>query len=96
MELFIFGRFHAREGCEAALGEAMQRVILATREEDGCLEVHGFRSVRDPRLLYLHSHWMDEASFEKHAQLPHTLEFLQEVESLIDCPRDVTRTEKFV
>jgi quinol monooxygenase YgiN len=95
VELFIFGRFHAREGCEDALGEAMRKVVIATREEAGCLEVHGFRSVRDTRLLYLHSHWVDEASFEEHANLPHTVEFLRQVESLLDLPRDVTRTEKF-
>ncbi len=96
MELFIFGRFHAREGCEDALGEAMRKVILATREEEGCLEIHCFRSVRDIRLLYLHSQWVDEASFEKHAKLPHTVEFLQQVEALLDHPREVSRTQVFV
>ena len=96
MELFIFGRFHAREGCEDALDEAMRKIVIATREEAGCLAVHGFRSLRDPRLLYLHSRWIDEASFEKHAQLPHTVEFLQQVESLLDRPRDVSRTTVFV
>ena len=96
MELFIFGKFHAREGCEDALGEAMRKVVLATREEPGCLEVHGYRSVRDPRLLYLHSHWVDEASFGRHATLPHTVQFLQQVEALLDHPRDVSRTTVFV
>jgi quinol monooxygenase YgiN len=96
VELFIFGRFHAHAGSEDALSEAMRKVVIATREEEGCLDVHGFRSVRDPRLFYLHSHWVDEASFEKHAKLPRTVEFLQEAESLLDHPRDVTRTEVFV
>ena len=96
MELFIFGKFHAREGCEDALGEAMRKVVLATREEPGCLEVHGFRSVRDPRLFYLHSHWADEASFDQHAKLPPALQFLQQVEALLDHPRDVSRTTRFV
>lgn len=96
MELFIFGRFQAREGCEDALADAMRKVVVATREEGGCLEVHGFRSVRDSRLFYLHSHWVDEASFEAHTKLPHTAEFLQQVESLLDHPRDVSRTTVFV
>ena len=96
MELFIFGRFHAREGSEDALDAAMRKVIIATREEAGCLEVHGFRSVRDPRLFYLHSHWADEASFEAHAKLPHTVEFLRQVEALLDHPREVSRTTVFV
>ncbi len=96
MELFIFGRFHAREGFEDALSEAMRTVILATREEEGCLEVHGFRSVRDPRLLYLHSRWADEVSFQEHANLPHTVEFLRQMEALLDHPREVSRTTMFV
>jgi quinol monooxygenase YgiN len=42
----------------------MRKVVVAAREEVGCLEAHGFRSVRDPRLLFLRSHWAHEASFE--------------------------------
>jgi hypothetical protein len=27
-ELFVFGRFHARTGCEDALGEAVRNVVI--------------------------------------------------------------------
>jgi quinol monooxygenase YgiN len=47
----------------------------------------------DPRLFYIHSRWTDEAAFENHAGLPHTVRFLERVEPLIDHPLDVTRTE---
>src|SRR5687767_14425185 len=73
MELFIFARFHARPGCEAAVAEALLAVIAPTAEEPGCLGVHALRSTRDPRLFYIHSRWRDEAAFETHASLPHTL-----------------------
>jgi hypothetical protein len=38
MDLFIFARFHARPGTEAALGEAVRDVLGPTREEStpGC------------------------------------------------------------
>jgi quinol monooxygenase YgiN len=36
---------------------------------------------------------MDEAAFQKHAELPHTVRFLERVDALLDQPRDVTRTE---
>lgn len=96
MEIFIFGRFHAHAGREDALGEAMRKVVLATREEAGCLQVNAFRSVRDPRLFYLHSRWVSQAAFDAHANQPHTVEFLQNVEPLLDHRRDVTRTQMFV
>jgi quinol monooxygenase YgiN len=94
MELYIFARFHARPGLEAAVAEAMRDGLAPTREEPGCLSIHHFRSVRDPRLFYIHSVWKDEAAFELHAVLPHTVRFLERVQPLIDHPLDVNRTER--
>ncbi len=94
MELFIFARFHARPGNERAVAEAMRDGLAPTREEPGCLSIHHFRSIRDPQLFYIHSRWKDEAAFERHAGLPHTVRFLERVEPLIDHPLDVARTEQ--
>ena len=69
MELFIFGRFHAREGQEDAVAAAMREVLGPTREEPGCLAIGHYRSIRDPRLFYVHSRWVDEAAFEVHAAM---------------------------
>jgi quinol monooxygenase YgiN len=91
MELFIFGRFHARPGNEGAVEEALRDVVDPSREESGCLGIQAFRSIRDPRLFYIHSRWIDEAAFDHHAGLPHTTRFVQRVEPLIDHPLDVTR-----
>jgi quinol monooxygenase YgiN len=91
MELFIFARFHARPGQEGAVAEALLDVVAPSREEPGCLSIHAFRSTRDPQLFYIHSRWKDEAAFEDHAGLPHTMRFLERVERLIDHPLDVTR-----
>ena len=94
MDLFIFGRFHARPGQQGALAEALRDVLAPSREEPGCLGIHAFRSTRDPQLYYIHSRWKDEAAFEIHAGLPHTLRFVERVESLIDHSLDVTRAER--
>jgi len=93
VELYIFARFHAREGQEAAVAAAIRDTIGFTRAEPGCLDIHAFRSTRDPRLFYIHSRWKDEAAFELHATLPHTVRFIARVEPLIDHPLDVARTE---
>lgn len=91
MEMFIFARFHARDGHEGAVADALLDVLPPTRGEPGCLSIHAFRSSRDPRLFYIHSRWKDEAAFEQHAGLPHTIRFVGRVELLIDHPLDVTR-----
>jgi quinol monooxygenase YgiN len=92
-EQFVFVRLHAREGEEKAVEEALREVTEPSREEPGCLSFHVFRSVRNPRLFYIHSRWMDEAAFRKHAVLAHTERFLEKVDVLLDQPREVTRTE---
>jgi len=94
MELFIFARFHARAGHESAAADALLDVLAPTRGEPGCLSIHAFRSSRDPQLFYVHSRWKDEAAFERHAGLPHTIRFVARVEPLIDHPLDLTRAER--
>jgi quinol monooxygenase YgiN len=93
MELVIFARFHARDGQEAAVEAAVREVTSITRElEPGCLAIAPYRSVRDPKLFFIHSRWVDETAFDLHATLPHTVRFLDRVQPLIDHPLDVSRT----
>ena len=96
MKLFIFARFHARVGQESAVEAALLDVAAPTRRESGCLSYHVFRSTRDPLLLYVHSHWEDEAAFDVHAGLPHTLRFLEQVGRVIDHSLDVTRARMII
>jgi quinol monooxygenase YgiN len=91
MEVFIFARFYAKQGQEEDVAAVLRDVLGPTREEPGCKAIQHFRSIRDPRLFYVHSSWVDEAAFERHAALPHTVRFLQRVQPLIDHPLDVTR-----
>jgi quinol monooxygenase YgiN len=93
VEQYVFVRLHAGEGEEGAVEEALREVTGPSREEDGCLSFHTFRSMRDQRLFFIHSRWVDEAAFQKHAVLPHTARFLERVDALLDQPRDVARTE---
>jgi quinol monooxygenase YgiN len=92
MELFIFARFHARPGQETGVENALRKVIAPTRQESGCLSIHAFHSIRDARLFYIHSCWVDEAAFDNHVGLPHTVQFVEEVQPLIDHPLETMRT----
>lgn len=92
MELTIFGRFHARPGQAKAVAQAIREVGRPTRAEAGCLSYQAYRSIQDADLFHIHSRWVDEAAFEAHVALPHTVRFLAAVEPLIDHPLSVSRT----
>lgn len=91
MELFIFARFHAREGQQDAVAALLREQVPAARTEPGCLAINAYHSVRDARLFWIYSRWTDAAAFEVHANLPRTDRFVERAEQLIDHPFDVTR-----
>jgi quinol monooxygenase YgiN len=92
MELFIFARFHAREGKQTNVAAAIREVLPLSRAEAGCVAIDGFASTRDPRLFYIHSRWIDEAAFDLHATLAHTVRFVERMTPLIGHPFEATRT----
>lgn len=94
--LFIFGRFRAQTGNEAALEAAITDITEPTRAEPGCVSFGAYRSRKDARVFYIHSVWIDEAAFDEHARLPHTVRFLEIAQRLIDHPLDVTRADRIL
>ena len=93
MEVFIFARFHARDGEADTVAAALRDVVGPTAAEPGCVAIGAFHSSSDPRLFYIHSRWVDAAAFERHGGMPHTTQFLRCVEPLLDDPLDVTRAQ---
>ena len=92
MELVIIARFHAREGEEAAVRAALAEQIAYVRKlEPDCPFIDAYSSKRNTRLFWIYSRWPDEAAFDRHADLPNTLAFIQKMEKLIDHPFDATR-----
>jgi quinol monooxygenase YgiN len=91
-QLVIFARFHARSGQEHALADELREVVPRVGGEPGCISIETFRAVSDPRLFFLHSRWVDEPAFDRHAELAATTQFVERAQRLIDHPFDVTRT----
>lgn len=83
MSIHFFVRLEPRSGKEAEFREELLRVVEPTRAERGCLAIQVFESLREPFVFAIHSEWVDEAAFELHAQLPHTVRFLGAAEKLL-------------
>ena len=84
MPIYIVAQFHAKQGCEQQLSEALLAVVEPTRGEPGCVEIHVCRALRDTATFFITSTWKDEHEFDKHAELPHTRAFLARLPELID------------
>ena len=91
MELGIIGEFRARPGSEAAVEAAIRAVVPQTAREATCLGIRAYRSRRDRALFFVHSRWTDEAAFEVHASLPHTVEFIATITPLLTHAVEVAR-----
>jgi quinol monooxygenase YgiN len=76
-------RFEPLPRKAAEFREELLRVIERTRTESGCLSIRAFEAMRDPLVFAIHSEWVDEAAFEFHATLPHTVRFLAAAEKLL-------------
>lgn len=93
-ELDVFIRLECRESFEGMLQSAIRDVLDESRKEPGCLSIQAYMATDRPRLFYIHSRWTDEAAFELHATLPHTLKFLKITDETCES-REVTRAMLF-
>ncbi len=86
MPFHFIVRFEPVPGKEAAFRDELLRVNGPSRAEAGCLSIEVFESLREPFVFAVHSEWVDEASFELHTTLPHTVEFLAAAETMLTHP----------
>ena len=86
MSFHFLVRFDPPPERSAEFRAALLAVTDAARVEPGCLEIHAFESVREPREFAIHSEWVDETAFEAHSGLAHTVRFVASAEKLLGRP----------
>jgi len=87
-------QFEPRPGKAREFREELLRVNEPSRAEGGCLAIRVYESLREPHVYAIHSEWVDEAAFERHAQLPHTIRFIEAAERLLTHPVQGLRTRE--
>jgi quinol monooxygenase YgiN len=61
---------------------AMERMITATRAEDGCLQYAFAEDVLDPGLIHISELWRDRAALDAHGKAPHMAEWRAAAQAL--------------
>ena len=94
MSIHFFVRFEPLPGKEKEFREELLRVVEPSQAESGCISIDVFESLREPFVFAIHSEWADEAAFELHAQLPHTVRFLAAAKELLTHPIEGLRSRE--
>ena len=94
MSFHFIVRFEPQPGKAAEFREELLHVAEPTRAEPGCLAMRVFESLREPAGFAIHSEWVDEAAFDLHATLPHTIRFLAAAEKLLAHPVEGFRSRE--
>ena len=86
--LIVLGTASLGEGALEAGREALEAMIAASLQEEGCLDYAYSVDIRDPSVLRITEKWVDDAALVFHFQTPHMAAFQKALAGL-----DVTITE---
>lgn len=78
----VVATFQSRLGKEKALREALVKLLVPTRKEEGCLNYNLHESHEIPGKFLFYENWASKEIFEPHLSTPHIKELLSKVEEL--------------
>jgi quinol monooxygenase YgiN len=69
--ILVVGTVKVAEGGLDKVRTAMESVLSATRQEDGCIRYAYARDVLDPDLMHVSELWRDADALKAHGAAPH-------------------------
>jgi quinol monooxygenase YgiN len=69
--IIVTGTVRVDPARREAAREIMERMIIASRAEDGCIEYAYSVDVLDPGLIRVHEVWRDREALQVHFKTPH-------------------------
>ena len=86
--------FQSRPGKEAALREALVKLLVPTRQEEGCLnyDLHAAQEVPGKFLFY--ENWVSKEDLQRHLASAHVGELLKRVDELCVSAPEITFWEE--
>ena len=82
----IIAVLKAKPGKREALKQALQALLLPTRQEPGNVEYQLFQLRETPDSFYVREAWRGEEGLEAHIALPHFQAFILQMDALLAEP----------
>lgn len=73
--IIVTGTVRVDPARREAARDIMERMIIASRAEDGCIEYAYSVDVLDPGLIRVHEIWRDREALQAHFNTPHLQEW---------------------
>lgn len=73
--LIIMGTVRIPDGAIDTVRPAMERMLAASRAEDGCFTYNYAQDVLDPCVIHVSERWRDRAALDAHFQTAHMAEW---------------------
>ncbi|MFZ4115508.1 MAG: putative quinol monooxygenase [Chthoniobacterales bacterium] len=86
----VVAAFQARSGKEAALREALVKLLVPTRGEEGCLNYDLHESLEAPGKFLFYENWSSPEAHQKHMDSVHIKELAERLEELCANAPEIT------
>jgi quinol monooxygenase YgiN len=78
----VIATFQARPGKETELRDALLKLIVPTRKEEGCINYDLHQAADDPAKFLFHENWTNRAALDAHMKSMHVQELIPRVGEL--------------
>lgn len=87
----VISHVRARRGYEAIVKDLLQKLVVPSRAERGCLDYSVHESSSDPTLYVIYQVWEDAEALAAHGTMEHIVKFRKAAPGVLDGPIGNTR-----
>lgn len=89
--IVITATVHAKTGKESQFQAELQKLVVETRKEEGCLQYDLHRGAEDAGAFLFYERWRDADAIEAHFKTPHIAAVFALIDEMADAPPVITR-----
>ncbi len=86
----VIVRIKAKPGMEARVKQELLNLLGPTRSEKGCINYDMHQAPDDDALFLFHENWTSEEDLKRHFEAPHIKHWLEQAETLLAEPMELT------
>ena len=90
----VIATIKAREGREQDVREKLEKLLMPTRAEPGCMLYELYQSAENRNLFMFYECWQGKQDLDTHLQKPYIKAFMQSAEKLLADPVDISLWKK--